>query len=187
MARPETVTTAELTTRLGRVFLDVGYDGASLTLLSRAAGLAKAALYHRFPGGKEQIARAVLDKAGRELAESVLRPLWRSGAPDRRIEEMVAALRSFYEDGARPCLSDIFSVGGVPESVRHPLALGLEDWIAATAGLLVEAGFATDEAARRAEDAVVRIQGALVVSRASGDTAVFRRLLERLPAELLNR
>lgn len=186
MARPETISAAELIARLGQVFLGAGYEGASLAMLSRAAGLAKAALYHRFPGGKEEIALRVLDARAREMAEAVLGPLSAAGTPPERLAAMVAALRDFYEDGAGACLSDLFSVGGVPRSVREPLAVGLEAWMAAIAAVLAEAGFAPDEAARRAEDAVVRVQGALVVGRASGDTSVFRRLMERLVADLLN-
>ena len=186
MARPETVSGTELTRRLGRVFLREGYEGASLARLSDAAGLAKAALYHRFPGGKEEIARSVLETTARAMEGSVLHALSGPGAPAQRLAAMVVALRIFYEEGARPCLADLFSVGGVPESVRDPLAAGLDAWIAAISDVLGEAGFEPGEAAARAEDAVVRVQGALVVSRARGDTGAFRRVTERLVADLLD-
>lgn len=187
MARPETISRTELTRRLGRVFLMEGYEGASLARLASAAGLAKAALYHRYPAGKEEIALSVLEAASCDLAGGALLALSGPGAPEARLAAMVAAVKTFYEDGARPCLADLFSVGGVPESVRDPIGPGLDAWIAAIADLLGEAGFEPREAAARAEDAVVRIQGALVVSRARGDTGTFRRVTDRLVADLLDR
>ena len=50
MARPQSVQDQDLMQRLSCVFRDVGYDGASLSILSEATGLKKASLYHRFPG-----------------------------------------------------------------------------------------------------------------------------------------
>ena len=38
----------ELEDRLARVFLDYGYEGASLSRLAAASGLGKASLYHHW-------------------------------------------------------------------------------------------------------------------------------------------
>ena len=45
---------------LAEVFREHGYEGASLSLISKATGLGKGSLYHFFPGGKEEMAVAVL-------------------------------------------------------------------------------------------------------------------------------
>jgi TetR/AcrR family transcriptional regulator, lmrAB and yxaGH operons repressor len=185
MARPETISRNDLLARLTEVFRSAGYEGASLSRLSRETGLAKAALYHRYAGGKEEMAHAVLAEVGREMAATVLKPLDDGGPPRRKITAMRDGLAAFYAGGECACLADLFSIEGTPQAVRAPLAAGLKAWIAAIARVLREAGFEPDEAARRAEDAVIRIQGALVVSRAVGDTRSFRRTLERLPDELL--
>ena len=53
----------EVVDRLLTAFRRKGYDGASLADLSAATGLGRSSLYHYFPGGKEEMARAVLDRA----------------------------------------------------------------------------------------------------------------------------
>ncbi len=49
----------------------------------------------------------------------------------------------------------------------------------------MEAGIEPNCARRRAEDAILKIQGALVLARGLDDTALFERVLQRLPEELL--
>ena len=57
MVRTATVSDVELIERLAKVFKDYGYQGASMSIIAKASGLQKASLYHRFPGGKEQMAQ----------------------------------------------------------------------------------------------------------------------------------
>ena len=45
------MTKEEVLDRLLDTFRDKGYEGASLSELSAAAGLTRASLYHYFPGG----------------------------------------------------------------------------------------------------------------------------------------
>jgi len=54
----------EVVERLVGVFQRCGYDGASLSELSAATGLGRSSLYHHFPGGKEEMARAVIARVG---------------------------------------------------------------------------------------------------------------------------
>ena len=49
---------------LAEVFREHGFEGASLSLISERTGLGKGSLYHFFPGGKEEMAAAVLDDIG---------------------------------------------------------------------------------------------------------------------------
>jgi AcrR family transcriptional regulator len=185
MARPETLTKADLVSRLAPVFRQKGYEGASLADLAAVAGLGKAALYHRFPAGKAAMAAAVLAATERQMAEDVLALLKTRASPAKRLSAMAAALGTFYEGGAKPCLMDIFSVAGTPGDIRKDVRRGASEWIAAIAAALVEAGIAPAQARRRAQDAVIRVEGALVVSRALGDTAPFRRALKDFADDLL--
>ena len=61
----------ELLDRLTDVFRTYGYEGASLSRISEVTGLQRASLYHRFPGGKEDMAKAVLSRAGQWLINRV--------------------------------------------------------------------------------------------------------------------
>ena len=100
----------DLLERLTRVFQDHGFEGASLSRISAATGLEKASLYHRFPGGKDQMAEAVLAHVGRWFVENLLAPLRETGPVAARIRETGRRIQAFYEDGQRSCLLDTLSL-----------------------------------------------------------------------------
>ncbi len=50
---------ADVLPQLAEVFRAHGYEGATLALISDATGLGKGSLYNFFPGGKQQMARAI--------------------------------------------------------------------------------------------------------------------------------
>ena len=52
---------SEAVQKLVMVFRQHGYEGATLSKISEATGLGRASLYHHFPGGKQEMARAVLE------------------------------------------------------------------------------------------------------------------------------
>lgn len=168
-----------------QVFRASGYEGASLADLAANTGLAKAALYHYFPSGKEGMASAVLDDLRSWMVERVLQPLGRPGEPRAKLVAMTAALDELYAGGHEACLIGVFSVGEALANFQLRLQTAVHDLISAIAGVLRDAGHTPRVARDRAEDAVVRIQGALVVSRALHDSSVFIRLLRRLPDDLL--
>src|SRR5947209_5229638 len=66
---PSSLTREEVIDRLMDVFRRLAYDGASLAEFSKATGLGKSSLYHYFPGGKEDMGRAVLGRATKWLEE----------------------------------------------------------------------------------------------------------------------
>lgn len=169
---------------LAEVFRTYGEEGASLSRLSAATGLQRASLYHRFPGGKDEMLLAVLRRVDQRFEHDVLAPLADSDEPSRRIKRAVARLREFYGGGQKSCLYDTLSLQGGGEALRAHIRRSLEAWIDAFAALAREAGLAPGVARRRAEDALVRIQGSLVVARIREDPRVFERMLGELPALL---
>ncbi len=175
----------EVVQRLTQVIREHGYDGATLSRMSQATGLGKASLYHYFPRGKEQIAEEVLARSGAWLEEHAIGPLREAGPPRARLERLGRALSTFYAGGESACLLDLLSVGGAGALFAQTIRASLGRMEAAIAGVRVEAGLAPDAAARRAEDALIALQGALVVSRAKNSTEPFRRVLADLPDRLL--
>lgn len=172
--------------RISEVLQTHGYEGASLSLLSRATGLQRASLYHRFPGGKEQMAEAVLDRAVRWLAEHALAPLNGTGAPEERVRRMTGKLAEFYHQGRRSCLLETLSLGAEDSPFRERVRSAMKTWIEAMAGVAEEAGMPPEEAGQRAEDALVQVEGGLVLARGIGDRRSFNRALDRLPHLLTN-
>jgi AcrR family transcriptional regulator len=186
MARHATIDDPELLQRLSGVFRDVGYNGASLAALSEATGLKKASLYHRFPDGKEQMAREVLASAERWLTEHVLTPLTTSAPPEKRIRGMIGKLNEFYSGGRQSCLLNMLSSAQIRQGpFTKFIKKTFKAWIETLAVVLVDAGFDADTARMRSERAVALLQGSLVLSRGMGTTKPFRDFLTRLPEELL--
>jgi hypothetical protein len=60
----------------------------------------------------------------------------------------------------------------------------LQRWMGAIAAVLTQAGMDSTLAQERSEEALIAIQGALILARAMADTAIFERTLQRLPQQL---
>src|SRR4051812_28706054 len=85
--------------RLTQTFKDVGYEGASLSLLSDATGLKKSSLYHRFPQGKAQMAQEVMAETARVLDAEVFPLLAGDTPPDSKVAAFVRVMDGFYAGG----------------------------------------------------------------------------------------
>jgi AcrR family transcriptional regulator len=175
----------EVLDRLFAVFRDHGYDGATLAELSRATGLGKSSLYHYFPGGKDDMALAVLGRAADWLRANFVAAAEGPGSPRRRLARMLEALDTLYAGGKIACVVGNLVLG----SSRQRFQRGLRDaflmWVAALESLAVETRVPPHVARSRAEDAVAAIQGALILSGGLADTTPFRRTLRSIPYGLL--
>jgi AcrR family transcriptional regulator len=182
-----TLSREEVAQRLLAEFRRSGYQGASLASLSEATGLGKSSLYHYFPEGKVDMARAAMEVVGGWMRETVLPNLSKDGPPEKRLKKYCAALSEFYEKGALPCLTELFSIGEAAEYFQQMLRQSMSNTIKLLSAVMEEDGIDAAEAARRAEDAMVMVQGALIVSRTLGSNAPFARTLRKLPEILLAR
>ncbi len=170
--------------RIAEEFRRHGYAATSLSRIAEATGLGRASLYHHFPGGKDEMVREVFRKVGEEVGE-ILALLQEAGDPRDRIAASMKAVERFYAGGAKNCMLGTMVLSGGSELFADELAGAFAAWIDALSATIRDAGVPTRIARRRAEDAVVRLQGALVVTRGLKDTGVFRRLLSELPDQLL--
>lgn len=186
MARKALVTDSELMERLSDAFRAAGYEGASLALLAESTGLKKASLYHRFPGGKEQMGLEVLRDAGEWLAGNVLAPLAGSGAPRERLVLMTRQLDAFYLGGRKACLLNLLSTPlGQDSPFKAAIRQLFEIFADSLTRVMIEAGVSPESAAVRAERALILIQGGLVLARGLDSPEPFQRVLATLPDELL--
>jgi TetR/AcrR family transcriptional regulator, lmrAB and yxaGH operons repressor len=176
----------DLIERLTAVFQENGFEGTSLSLISEATGLEKASLYHRFPGGKDQMAQAVLESVAKIFVEDLLLPLQTTGALDERVKECGRRLQQFYGGGKRSCLLDTLSLPGGSSALHASVEATYKIWMDAFAAVAKEAGYSSAQARLRAEDAIMGIHGALVLARATGQMKPFVRMIARLPDLLVN-
>ena len=179
-----TVSDMELLDRSAEVFRRYGFEGTSLSRLSAATGLEKASLYHRFPGGKEQIALAVAGHIIAWFQQHLVDPLKTEKLPKKKIRIITEQLRIFYADGASHCALEALSLSGGGAELAEALKGTLLAWLKLFAEVARESGLSPSESRRRAEQAVIQIEGSLILGRVLGDTTAFRRTLDGLPALL---
>ena len=186
---PEKISERELMLALTDLFREQGFEGATLSMISAATGLKRASLYHRFPGGKQDIALAVTEFTELEFVE-VLAPLSESGDIRARVRKVARNLGDYYDDGMRSCLVGSLSVGKDADGrdiIAERIAGIMEAFISSFERVARESGASAKEARLRAEDAVVRFEGSLVVARSTGNTRAFKRWQKDLPAILTGR
>ncbi len=166
------------------VFRRHGYDGASLTAISEATGLGRASLYHHFPGGKDEMVGAALDDVEAMLDTRIIAALRQSNRrPLARLKAMSEELMVFHAGGKAACLCGILALTAPALQPRVQKLFGR--WLDALADLAEEAGRSRAQSRHAAEDALARIEGALVLTAAQGDTQLFQRALNDLPRILL--
>lgn len=186
MARPQSIQEEELLSRLGQVFRSVGFEGASVAALSEATGLQKASLYHRFPGGKQEMAEHVLSAAMAWFGENVIAHLNGSDTPARRLAEVQLNLDTFYAGGRQACLLNMLAS---PSVETGPFSAGIkaamERLVDGFTRLARDAGHAPRAARERGTRALMLVQGGLVLSRGLGSVEPFRQALKALSGELL--
>ena len=180
-----TLSKDEVLDLLLNTFRDRGYEGSSLAELSTATGLGKSSLYHYFPGGKADMAAQVLAHLDQQLATSLYEPLRSERAPAKKLGAMLDALDAFYEGGRKACLLERLCASVDRTRFLRQLRRGFTTWMEAVEALCLEAGLSKAVARARAEDFVVRIEGALVVCAGTDDYGVFARTIRDLRASVL--
>ena len=163
------------------LFRTYGFEGVSLKRLAAATGLEKASLYYRYPGGKDEIAMAIATDVVSWFQANVFQPLSGAGPARKRVSFVSERLREFYSGGSKACLMDVLSIPGGSEELRLALRGAMQAWVSAFAQAAKESGLGTAAARSRAEEAIIRIEGSLVLARVLGDTGGFERVLKSLP------
>ena len=170
----------EIVDRLFAVFRDRGFEGASLADLARATGLGKSSLYHHFPEGKEQMAKAVLERATGLIDSEILSTSQGAGSLKTRIRKIVATFDQMYAGGNTPCVLGQLSSADIGTEARQNLGQALAHWVEAIDILARESGLAPVKAQHFAEDWVARVQGALILRAAMGEIGPYRRAMNAL-------
>lgn len=168
---------------LAEVFRALGYEGATLSAITARTGLSKGSLYHFFPGGKAEMAAAVLAHVDGWFEREIFLPLARD-EPRAAIAHMWAASADYFRSGGRVCLVGAFALEETRDRFAAAIASYFRRWIDTLADAVRRAGVEEACARRLSEESVVGIQGALVLARALDDTAIFTRTLDTLAARL---
>jgi AcrR family transcriptional regulator len=162
------------------VFRRHGYDGTSLSAISEATGLGRASLYHHFPGGKDEMVSAALDDVEAMVDRRIIATLRQHNRrPITRLKAMSAELMVFHAGGKAACLCGILAL--TAPDLQPRVQKIFRRWLDALADLAEEAGRSRTQSRHAAEDALTRIEGALILAAAQADTRFFQRALNDLP------
>ncbi len=170
---------------LAEVFREHGYEGASLALIGKATGLGKGSLYHFFPNGKEEMVRAVLGEIGQWFEDAVYSPLRNESDANGAIRAMLASTDQYFRSGRRVCLVGALAVANTRDLFAQAIRGYFAAWVDALQSALVRQGREADQSRLLAEEAVGAIQGAIILSRAMDDPAVFQRAIDQLRRRLV--
>ncbi|WP_459209656.1 TetR/AcrR family transcriptional regulator [Aquimarina rhabdastrellae] len=184
--RPQKVLDKEILEGLTKVFRSKGYEGASLKELSEATGLKKASLYHRFPNGKQEMANAVLNHLGNWVEENVFNTLLDENlTPSNRLKNGLFQIKTLYDKGHNSCIFRALSMESGLELFEKQIMQGMNKWIAVFSELGLAFGLQEDIAQKKALQALVEIQGSLVVTKIMRDISIFENTLKNIEQEYL--
>lgn len=164
-------TRERLMTATAELFRRQGYNGTSLKQVTAAAGAPIGSLYHFFPGGKDDLAEAVIGSSGQAYQE--LFELIADAAPD-----MATATTDFFDAAAVvleetgyldacPIGTVALEVASTNDRLRAATRDVFEGWVGAVASRLAAAGVDADEARALASTLVAVVEGGFMLSRAA--------------------
>jgi AcrR family transcriptional regulator len=175
---------ADAVAAVAEIFREFGFEGASLSAITARTGLGKGSLYHLFPGGKDEMAAAVLAEVDGWFERAIFAPLRDDPDPEAAIRRMLRETDAYFRSGHRVCLIGAFALDGTRDRFAARIGGYFTAWRRALADAVARSG--RGEAMARAEHAVLAIQGALVLARALDDPGVFARMLARIERDLLS-
>lgn len=175
---------SEVVPRLAEVFRTYGFEGASLARITEGTGLGKGSIYNFFPGGKEEMAEAVLADIDQWFRDQIFQPLRAAVDVQQGVEAMFTAVGRYFLSGRKVCLVGVFALGHERDRFAATVQGYFAEWTRALAAALERGGRDGAEALALAEDVVGGIQGALVLARAAGEPELFMRALARMRQRL---
>ena len=170
---------------LAEVFRTYGFEGASLARITEGTRLGKGSIYNFFPGGKEEMAEAVLSEIDSWFRDQVFQPLRQAADAQQGVADMFTAVGRYFLSGRKVCLVGVFALGHERDRYAVKVQAYFAEWVQALAAALQRGGRDADSALALAEDVVGGIQGALVLARAADEPALFMRALARMQQRLV--
>jgi TetR/AcrR family transcriptional regulator, lmrAB and yxaGH operons repressor len=164
---------------LAEAFREHGFEGASIAQLCAATGLGKGSLYNFFPGGKEEMAAAVLTDVDDWFTGNIFEPLRNAVPGDPAvISAMFDAVTGYFRSGRRVCLQGAFALGRERDLFAETIGGYFQQWIASLTAAL-RAGRSETAARAVAVEVIAAVQGGIVLSRALNEPDIFLQVIEQ--------
>lgn len=178
----------QLCAKISDVFVQRGYDGATLAHLASACGLSKASLYHHFPGGKPEMAATLVRMATANLQREAFASLTRERDVTDALREFIKGFGRYVQQGQSDCLLAIFShhttahqeIAALQQQIRRQFA----DWHTLLSATLEQTGIKPKKAQRQAHDLISALYGALMNAKLHNNPELFQAALKRHQKQL---
>jgi TetR/AcrR family transcriptional repressor of lmrAB and yxaGH operons len=161
-----------------------GLQATSFAEVLAATGTPRGSLYHHFPGGKDQLVAAAVDRAGAVLTDA-MEPV--AGAPAEAVVARFLAIwravltRSQCESG---CAVLAVTVAADSEELLSHATAVFRAWRERLSDLLHQGGLAPEAARRFAMVLIASAEGAVVLSRADQSMEAFEAVAQQLTEQI---
>ncbi|PSO77363.1 MAG: hypothetical protein BRC44_13665 [Cyanobacteria bacterium QS_4_48_99] len=153
-----------------------GYHNTTMADVGKAAGLLKGSVYYYFDG-KEQLAVEAMRHVRASSSKQIFSLAYdESRSPRERLANLTQAVEDYFIDSEGGCLMGnlaLETINTLPQFAQLIRAY-FDEWRQALVHLL-RSQYEQDRAGQLAQDAVARIEGAIMIMRIDGDPAVLRR------------
>ncbi|WP_150951365.1 TetR/AcrR family transcriptional regulator [Microbacterium testaceum] len=171
---------------LAGVFRRRGFESGSLSVIQHETGIGRGSLYHFFPDGKSDMARAVLDQVSVWFDEHVFEPLRATEKGADAVRAMCREVGAYFVSRERVCLYAAMTLGEERATFAESVRAYFTDWVEALSTALQHGGLSDDAADAAALDAVATIQGGLILARAYDDDQTLLDIVARVEKRLLD-
>jgi len=161
-----------------------GYHATGLNEIIEQSGAPKGSLYFHFPGGKEALAQAALERSGQEMRDQLAAIVAQAPGPAAAIRAVTEALAqeletSRFENGCPVATVALEAAAQVP-ALQAVCSASYAKWQVLIEGYLAQAGMPAARARSLANLVLAAVEGALLLSRAHADTTPLRAAGEEL-------
>ncbi|HEX7269720.1 MAG TPA: TetR family transcriptional regulator [Streptosporangiaceae bacterium] len=166
------------------LFRQRGYHATTFSDVVRESGAPRGSTYFHFPGGKGELAREAIARAGDEVEEMVDEAARHADDPASLVRAMAQILtsrleRSGYQSGCA-IATMVLELAPRDEEFSADFDSVFARWHAALVARFQPLGIAPDRAAALADLTISAIEGAAVLSRAARSTKPFTTTTEAL-------
>lgn len=158
-----------------KLFQEKGYRGTSMDDIARGAGLLKGSVYHHFPG-KQAILAGAVQRVTEAIENQVLTVAYNREIPEsERLHEMVDTITGYFVEH-KVCVIAYLSLEVHPDlpETSNRIREFFHHWREAFATVLTDR-YGEARAAQLAEDAITRMEGAVLWLHLFDDAGPLRR------------
>jgi len=163
-----------------RLLAQQGLQATSFSEVLELTGAPRGSVYHHFPGGKDQLVGAAVDRAGARALHAL------DGTEGASADELTTVFLALWREllvrsdcGAGCAVLAVTVATDSPELLQHAGAV-FRSWRGELAELFEHAGLSAKEAAQFAATLVAASEGAVVLARAEQSLEPFELVADQL-------